>query len=277
MLCMKSIIRSIPILLGLLLAGGCNSDGLNAQQQAHLDSALDAYRTNQTSTTIEQCNVLLAGAPTSTQRGFLKARYLRALANIRQKNTAAARRDLDTVLLSLDNPFAMRLPNQADDLEVKTRDTLGELEFRDGNLASAKTQFELVLKAIAPEAQPADHAAFRMGCIAQRLGQWSQGDTYFQQLKYFKADSPMAIEAKTRSFAKAWTVQVGLYADYAHATAHGARLTQAGWKTRCVPLVKQSKRLYALRVGRWNSHEEAKLQLPRLRTLQADAFIIPSR
>lgn len=274
---MNFFTRSIPILLGLLLASGCNSDGLNTEQQAHLNSALNAYRSNQTSTALEQCNVLLGSNPSSTRRGFLKARYLRALVNIRQNNPAAARSDINMVIVGLNNPFMVRLPNQVDDLEVKSRDTLGELDFREGNLAAAKTQFAFVLKAIAPESQPADHAAFRMGCIAQRLGEWSQGDTYFQQLNYFKANSPMAVEAKTRSFARAWSVQVGLYAEYSHATGHAARLTQAGWKARCVLLTKNNKRRYALRVGQWTTHDEAKRQLLRLRTLQSDAFIIPSR
>ena len=263
--------------LGLLLSIGCNADGLTAQQQANLDNALDAYRTNETSTTIAQCNVLLQQEPSFTQRGFLKARYLRALAHIRLKNVPAARRDIEQVLTALDDPMKFKFPNQADDLEVKSRDTLGELDFQANNFESAKGHFEFVLKAIAPESQPADHAAYRMGCIAQRQGRWSQADTYFQQLHYFNANSPMAVEAKRRSFAKTWCVQLGLYGNYANATAYAARLTQAGWKARCVPLARQSKSVYALRVGQWNTYNEAKLQLPRLRTLERDAFILPNR
>jgi len=195
------------------------------------------------------------------------AYYLRGLARCRRSDLAGARSDLKT---------AARLA-QRRDVRVGSLKALGDLAFDADDMDSAEGLFREALAEAEPKTQPIDEIRYRLGCVLQRKGRWSEADEQFDRVAHVFAGTEVARRAQRRLRCLAWTIQAGAFANKKLADADAARLRARKLSAVVRPITAGGELRFVVQVGWHESYERAAAALPSIRRYRSDAFVTPTR
>ena len=254
-----AVLFALLVLLGSAI--GCGEAQIAPTDQRNLDSAVQSYGSGDDAQTIKNANAVLMKHTSGDMA--MKAYYLRGMANFRLGDWDAAANDLKIVIRNAPN----------EELTLRAKDALGELAYRNNDLELAKGYFEDVVEGIPQAERPADHARFRLGCILQRQGKWSQADLYFQRVIYLFPKGKLAGEAKKKVNARKWTIQAGSYRKSENAEELASKLRKSGFEVVIKPESPNEKLVFSVLVGRWDNYDSAVRKLPAVKKVRTDAFL----
>ena len=249
--------------MGVLVSVGCDLP-LSPEAQSHLDASVAAYDSGDAQGTVRNADAVLA--ETKTGLGASKARYMRALGLVAMRDYNRAGPELEKVRAS-----------GYEELRIKANDTLGEIAYLQGRDDQARAYFKEALRGCAADVAPAGHANYRLGCLLQRVGDWTNADLHFQRVTYYFPKTKMAARAKQRVRARAWTVQVGAYHDSVQARTDAKKFARLNIPVRVEPVLRDGKLVYLLQTGRWPTFAPAVAKLPAVRNITSDAFLAVTR
>ena len=256
----------IVVLLVLLVsAGGCAETGITPADQRNLDSAVRSYDSGDNPRTIKDANAVLMKHTSGDMA--MQAYYLRGMAHFRLGDYPAAVNDLKIVVRNAPN----------EELTFRAKDAMGEVAYRKGDMKLAREYFEDVIEGIPQTKRPADHARFRLGCILQRGGKWSEADLYFQRLIYLFPKGNLESKAQKRVNALKWTIQAGSYRKSENAEEMASKLRKLGLKVAIKPESQNEKLMFSVLVGRWDNYGSAVGKLPAVKKVRTDAFLRVTR
>jgi TolA-binding protein len=250
-------------ILGTVVAfalGGC-VEKVSPRARQELDASTSAYQAGDYDAAIRHADAVLDEAPSGETAW--EALYLRGMAQYRQGAFEAARSALQRVVDETGQ----------DVLIVKASDALGEIAYRQDDLAAAAQYFKTAIDSGEPKEPPLDHAHYRLGCIHQRSGRWADADLHFQRVAYGFPDSELTELAGQRSGARHWTIQAGAFTERSNAVAGTRLFPIAGPKPFVEPVIRDGDQHFLLMVGRWTTYEPAEAALPSVRQIKPDAFL----
>jgi len=163
------------------------------------------------------------------------------------------------------------------DLAALAHAKLGDLAYRVGETTSAQEHYRQALANAEPDKPPADEATYRLGCILQRAGQWREADGSLDRLMHFFPGSPLAELAKDRVRARKWSIQAAALTSAAAAGASRGKLRRAGMFSRVDLALRSSRMMRLVRVGSYQQHDDALVDLAKVQKLFPDAYIAPAR
>ena len=246
------------------LWGGC-ATAISPEGRKVLRAANAAYLGGDDTAAVRSASRFLQMHPRAPEAA--EAHYLRGLARCRQGLLAAAKADLRTAAEDA----------KRDDLKALCHAKLGELAYREGNLAVAKSNYEAVLAHAPPGAPPSDQAFYRLGGMHQRSGRWRQADQMYHRLRYLFDGSDLARRAGQRVGARFWSIQAGAFTSPATAGALRGQLAGAGIAARVDPVVRDGKLMRLVRVGAYPTCAAAEADLAKVRRIRSDAFAVPAQ
>ena len=195
-----------------------------------------------------------------------EALYLRALSRIRQKRVADARTDLRSALAR----------SKRDDLTARVHAQLGLLAFDAKRWAVAADHLGKAVGAL-DAAPPTDEVLLRYGLALQRAGHWNRARHQFARVVRQYGARPSGRRAKRQM---AWpdphfAIQCGAYADPKEADRRIAALTARRLAARRTWELRDNRSLWIVYAGRYTTYAQAAAALANIRSVAADAFIVP--
>lgn len=248
----------VVVLASGLLAGCVKDVGIRGKQQ--LAACYAAYDCGDDEGTLEKTGQFLDDNSPSVRDD--EAHYLRGMAQSRRGKTAEAR-----------TAFTEAAKSQRPTVRAHALLALGDLAVADGDPGLGATFYRRSLSEGTVSKTPAQHAYVRLGRILQRQGRWDQADIVFSRAMHYFAGTREGKWAATRIHGRAWTVQAGAFANAANARAAMTPLAKAKLSARTEDVIRNGKRMYVVRVGRYASYDEAKQALASVCRVRKDAYI----
>ena len=121
---------------------------------------------------------------------------------------------------------------------------------------------------------PKDAALFRLGVSLQSVGQWSEADGHLSKCMNGFPDSSFTPGARRRFGARTFRLQVEAFADLNRALARQGALRRSGWAADWTSIKRDGRVLYAVRSGQYDTFEQAKLGLRKLKATEPGAIIV---
>jgi cell division septation protein DedD len=120
-------------------------------------------------------------------------------------------------------------------------------------------------------------AYYRLGEVLQHEGQWRAADQQFHKAIYYFPGTESARHAALAINANAWTVQAGSFARKSAAQAGTTKFTAHGMPATTAAVLLDNTMHFVIQVGRYDRFEDAQAMLPKVQTIQKDAFVSPTR
>ncbi|MDP6046214.1 MAG: SPOR domain-containing protein [Phycisphaerae bacterium] len=211
--------------------------------------------------TIEKTDRFLREFGSTREAG--RAYYLRGKAKLSLSNVTEAKSDLQEAV--------NRSPNA--DVRANSRLALGQLAFDNGRMVLAEELYRDAIADIEVGKPPGDHARYRLGCVLQRRGLWSQAELEFRQVVEYFANTELARRSSRRVNATAWTVQAGAFGSQSRAALLVRKLRSVGFAPDIKHVLGKSGPLFVVVVNRYETHKQAAMALRSVKRQQADAFV----
>ena len=256
---------SLTVLSLLALACGSGCGVPSPEADAKLSQYSEVYRQGHYEEVVRQTTEFLRDY--SYTSAVPEAHYLRGMARSRLKDASGAETDLNE---------AIRLTHHAE-VKGKAMVELGELAFGRDNVPAAEAHFRQALQNLPEGKSPADIALYRLGCLYQRQGKWSEADEQFSQVMYKFSGSPIANQSAVLSRCKAWTIQVGSFEDIRNAQVLARQLNGQGMSASVESVTKDGKLKNRVQVGRHATYDQAVAALKELRKQIPDAVVTSTR
>jgi tetratricopeptide (TPR) repeat protein len=253
----------LPVLSVLALAAGCTSLSQSAQRQ--LDSGLQKYQAQDNVGAVAEMDAFLRENPHSARTD--EALYLRGLARYNLHQYENAKADLLQAISITKNP----------ELRGKAALAQGALSFETGDPTLAENMYRLATASLPPNSDLIAQAYYRLGEVLQREGQWRAADQQFHKAIYYFPDTEPGRRSARAINSNAWTVQAGSYARMSAAQAGATRFTAGGMPATAVALRADNATRFVIQIGRYDRFEDAQAMLPKVQSLQKDAFVAPTR
>ena len=260
----KKMIIATTCSAAVLALPACNG-ALSPHGEQLLSDAAVAYQAGNDGLAVTRMDAFLDeyGNTRHAGRGY----YLRGLARYRLKDVPGAKADLAAAVERMGEKDYM--------LDAQT--ALGDVAYECGDMTLAAEAFSRALARLEEGKPPADHAHFRLGCILQREGRWSEADEHFFRVMHYFDGSEMAKRARRRAQATAWTVQVGAFEQQANADPAARELVGQGLPAFVRTVTEDDKLLFLVQVGRYAAYEEAAAKAAELKRRLRDAFVTTTR
>ncbi|NQU76671.1 MAG: SPOR domain-containing protein [Planctomycetes bacterium] len=249
--------------LAACLLAGCGG-AVPPSSSAILRAGLDAYKQGDDAAAIDRMDRFISLHAKSQQAG--EAHYVRALARSRRGDLPGAKSDFS---------YAVTLTRR-NDLTGLANLGMALLAEQGSNDDEAKRYYLAALQALPQGAAGGDEALFRLACLLQRHGQWLEADRYFDRLVLLYGNGDLAAAGRHRVRGRGWTIQTGAFAQRGNATKQQDRLSQVGLNTR-ITAVRGATLLFAVRVGRYQTHSQALQALPQVRKIEPAAMVTIAR
>lgn len=248
----------------LLACVGCQ-ESLSPQAKQWLQSGYTASAAGQHQAVITNADAFLSEYGRSKRAD--EAYYLRGLAKYHLGDPSGAREDLKAALARTNKP----------ELQGKAALALGDLAWEADDMTTAVDMYQMALDHMDRSVRPADHAAYRLGCVLQRLGRWREADLPFSRVMELFPDSELANRSSRRVHGRAWAIQLAAFADRGGAQDKVNALAGQGVQTSVLPAMGDSKPTFVVQTGRYPTWEQATAALPSIKRLQPDAFVTATR
>lgn len=247
----------------VLAVPACNG-ALSPHGDQLLSDATVAYQAGNDRLVVERMDAFLEAYGNTRHAG--RGYYLRGLARYRLKDLPGAKADLAA---------AEKMGEKGYILDAQT--ALGDVAYECGDMALAAEAFGRALARLEEGKPPADHAHFRLGCILQHQGRWSEADEHFFRVMHYFDGSEMARRARRRAQATAWTVQIGAFEQQANADGAARKLIGQGLPAFVRTVTEDDKLLFLVQVGRYAAYGEAAAGAAELKRHHRDAFVTTTR
>ncbi len=248
----------------LLVCIGCQ-ETLSPHARQLLQNGYTASAAGNHRTVISSMDAFLAENPRSRRAD--EAYYLRGVSKYRLGDRAGAQGDLRAAL-----DYA-----RGKEVAGKSALALGDLAWEAGDMPTAKDMYATAVDNLNPAVPPADHAAYRLGCVLQRLGRWRDADVHFSRVVELFDGTELGDRAGRRMHCRAWTIQTGAFDAMTRAQAVRKQLVATNLTASVQPTMGGGKLLFLVQVGRYSSYEEAAAALPSISSIQPDAFVAATR
>ena len=217
------------------------------------------------SQTIQRADEFLMTNARTAQSG--RAYYLRGRAKALSHDTDGAMADLQTAI------------DQAKTKEVlaESYNAMGDVAYWRDDMALAENMYRRGLVYAEPHTPAAGHSNYRLGCVLQRQGRWSEADGALNKVIYHQAGTSLAGQASRRVHRDKWTIQVGAFSEKASADKNARQLAGRSLPAVARPESVDHSLLFVVQVGRYPTYEQAAADLVRVRTHQSQAFVTVTR
>ena len=258
--------RGAMVLLAAAAAlAACGCEGQVSPEAKQLwQSGLQAYNRDDDRTAIVCMDKFLQDNARSRWAG--RAFHLRGLAKYRLKDYEGAKSDLSAAADRDDEP---RVAAQA-------YKALGDLAYERDELALAEQNYVRALERMDRGQTGADEAMYRLGCLYQRQGRWSDADRQFDRLIYVYDGSALARQAARRTHCAAWTIQAGAFDNLGNAQRAAGTLKTRHLPAEVQPDLRDGQGVFRVLVGRHQTYEGATAELPVVRKHVGDAYVVPT-
>lgn len=243
------------------------------ESQVALAEAYAAFARKQFDLAMSGAERVLAGNPRGP--GAAEAHYLRGRVLEERASEASARDDLDAARANLQSAReaynAALAANPAPAVEGNARAGIANVAYFQEDYATAIAEWRA---AYAKIVEPASKSwvLYRVGVSQQRFGNFPEADKTFAEVQKQFANTEPARRSAIHQGARAFHVQIGVYATPANADAALAALRADG--VIGIRLTDPAGR-HVVRVGPAHTYEEAKALRTRLAAKYPDAIIIP--
>lgn len=241
----------------VLAIGGCTSLPPDAAKQVNQGkAAFDGGRYADCDRTLTAVLNVHSANPAAAD-----AFYYRGLARTQLRQRDPARRDLDSAARLAKDPALRALAHAQ----------LGNLDFDDQRYGDAIRHYRAARPDL-PASAPIDRILYQYGVALERTGASAESRQIFAELTQKYPSSPFAVQAGSRrGGANVFSIQCGVFNRGDLAQQAAGRLRGQGFDATVVP----DGGSFKVRVGRYRTYAEASAQLPRVRRVQPDAFIVP--
>ncbi len=253
----------LPVLSALALAAGC--DTLSERARMQLDSGYQKYQAQDNAGAAAEMDAFLKENAHSSRAD--EALYLRGLARYNLHQHEGAKADMLQAISITKNP----------ELRGKAALSQGDLSFETGDTTLAENMYRLAANSLPPQSDLMAQAYYRLGCVLQRQGQWPAADQQFHKAIYYFPDTEPARRSARAVNCNAWTVQAGSYTRMSAAKAGATRFTAKDLPATTAAIRVDNTTRYVIQIGRYDRFEDAQAMLPKVQTLQKDAFVAPTR
>jgi len=244
--------------------GGC-TEPLSPEARQLLVDSKAAYDGGDDAAVLQKTSAFLAEHANAGEADV--AFYFRGLSKYRLRDSSGAMSDLKE---------AFTRTNRRE-IQLGSAKALGDLAFESGDAVWAEDMYYQALQYADPARKPTDEIRYRLGCVLQRKGDWSEADRQFDLVLHLFAGSPSAQRAERRARCLAWTVQTGVYARRDAALAEAKRLGAAKLPAAAKPLTYGGTLRFHVQIGTYKTWSEAGAALPGIRRLRKDAILVPTR
>jgi len=255
----RVLLRITACLIGMSVLVGCTG-AAPPRGMVLLDESQNSLVRRDYKDTIEKTDRFLREFGSTREAG--RAYYLRGKAKLSLSRTSQARSDLGAAV--------SRSPNA--NVRANARLALGQMAFDSGRMVQAEEYYRDAIADIEVGKLPSDHARYRLGCVLQRRGLWSQAELEFRNVVEYFANTELARRSSRRVNATAWTVQAGAFGSQAHAVLQVRKLRSVGFAPDITPILGNGP-LFVVVVNRYETYQQAAAALMSVRKHQADAFV----
>ena len=102
----------------------------------------------------------------------------------------------------------------------------------------------------------------------------SSGSAIDNELKLHKKPVEKKVTVKPLKKESYYSIQVGAYAEYSNAKKESDKFSQMGYQTEILSIIQKKKKLYRVRVGRFNTPEDARKEKIKLEKKEKRNFDI---
>jgi tetratricopeptide (TPR) repeat protein len=256
--------------LGVILVscgGGCANQQANVTK---LRSGYDALNARQLDTAMLAADEVLAAQPQQTlpaEAHYLRGRVFEERAITLPATTAGNLQKARTEYIA-----ALGLPHTLD-LDGRIRADTANVAFHQDDYKTAMEQWSAAYGKLD---KPEDKVLtlYRLGCTAQRLGQWEEADQYFASVQQSVGGSDLGKRAAEKKGARGFVVQLATFAEAKQADAAVVDLRKQNLAAQ--HLVDPGNRgLHLVRVGTYGSYAQAKSVRDRFAGVYTTAMILP--
>lgn len=252
----------IVALLAAATAAGC---GLSPRAQKQLNDGSQKYQAGDNAGAITELSAFIQENPHANQ--IDQAHYIRGMAHSRLKHYEAAKSDLLQAVTETSNK----------ELQGKAALAQGDLSYETNDMTLAENMYRHALESLPAGSNLRGQAYYRLGCVLQRLGQWREADLQFHKAIDGYPGEPARRSARMIN-SNAWTVQAGSYSKMVTAKDGAKRLSGKGFpNAQAAAVLVDGTTWYVVQIGRYDRYENALAILPRVRAVQSDAFVAPTK
>jgi len=256
----RALVTTTACLTAMLAVGGCTGAAPQRGRILLAESQNSLVRRDYKGT-IEKTDKFLREFGSTREAG--RAYYLRGKAKLSLSRKTEARSDLTEAV--------SRSPNA--DVRANARLALGQMAFDNGRMVQAEQFYRDAIEDIEVGSPPADHAGYRLGCVLQRRGLWSQAELEFRRVVEYFPNTELARRSSRRVNATAWTVQAGAFGSHSRAALQVRTLRGVGFAPDIRSVLGKSGPLFIVVVNRYETYQQAAAALRSVRKHQADAFV----
>jgi outer membrane protein assembly factor BamD (BamD/ComL family) len=195
-----------------------------------------------------------------------EAQYIRGLARVKSDQTEAAQRDFQAALGVAVRP----------ELKGSLYAQLGNLEYEAGRYEAAASQYRRAEPHLDDE-PPSDRILLRYGLSLQRCGRFRHAKVVLLDLLDRFPNGPAAAEARRAlsHVGNHYSIQCGVYRQQANAKATAGKLRRHGFDASAWRETTNGSRRFVVRSGKYPRRGQAERDLPRIRRIIPDAFVVP--
>ncbi len=195
-----------------------------------------------------------------------EAYYVRGLSRLRVGRAEPAHQDFRAGLLVAERPELRALLNAQ----------LGNLAYEHGQYQNAAAYYDQARPDL-PGHPPTDRILLRHGISLQRCGRFPEAKQVLADLLTSFPAGPAAAEAREKI---GWTgdyyaIQCGVYGESGNAESAARKLRAAGVEASAWRETRDGATRYVVRAGRYPQRAAAERDLPQIRRIIPDAFVVP--
>ncbi len=255
----KATLPVWKLCLVAILVSGCSSALTQRGSQLLVDGG-EAVEARKYAEAITHMDEFLRDNPRSEH--VARACYLRGKAYYGLKNVPLAEADLTEAAQDGSGP-----------VKVNAHLALADIAWDAGNLVKAEQMYSAVADEVPAGDVPGDHAYYRLGCVQQRLGKWSEADVRFYKVVEHYPGSELAKRAGRRVNATAWTIQTGAFRTKARGDAHVKQMRTKKVMAELVAVLIGDRPMFLSVAGRYTKYEQALTAFDRVKRVQGDAYV----
>ena len=257
--------RAISILnAGVALTVFCGCASLPADAVRRLEKAQAHYDGNRWVASKRILGLVISDYPETN--GVDAAYYLRGMCHYREHREDAARADFG---------LALRHSTSAD-ITARASAQLGHIAYQRKSFEAASRSYAQAIES-AGDAAFMDQVYYRYGDSLQKVGHWRAGRKVLPKVWTLYPTSTLAGYAKMKF---GWphdyhSIQCGAFSRSDLAQQMANNLRRQGFEASAEVNLRGHRVKHVVHVGRYRAFKDAESDLPRVRQLAADAFIVP--
>jgi len=261
----RNICYTLCVCLAVLTLSGCPTTPTK-QGIAQLESAKNYYQQNNTSAAIQTLSAFIKSNPNSTKTP--QAYYLRGLCYRQQGYDFYPKSDQD---------FQSAMKGNSDpEIKGLALTALGHncFESQPPRFSQAADYYQKAIPFLKKE-PPKDAVLYRLGISLQRMGKWDKADPYLSQCFDEFPNSEYTTQARNQFGTRAFTIQLGAFSSLDNAKKMIRKASQAGFEAQWFARKSDSKLLYIVHHGKYESFDEAQNEKQSLSGKGFSTLVIP--